>query len=173
MRLENGKVTILGMAGVAILALASLAGCAGIEVIDATPASNSPELSAHRPSEGDGQHNLTIRSVDFYPPLNYHQLIIQQESLTLLVTIENTGSNTEHDVAVRAELSTPYDPDVSLSQGASLASIAPGQVQIVRFSRLGAIPYHQSYHLEVTVDAVSGEQNLADNLRAFDIEIQQ
>ena len=78
-----------------------------------------------------------------------------------------------YDVTVRAELSAPYDPEISLSQGASVASIAPGQVQVVRFSRLGAIPYHQSYHLEVTVDAVSEEQNLADNFRAFDIEIQQ
>jgi hypothetical protein len=173
MRPSNCKGTILGMTGIVMLVLTTLTGCAGIEVLDATPAVSPPELTTARPSEGDALHNLAIQSVDFDPPLNYHQLIVQRKSLTLLVTVENLGSSPEQDVTVRAELSTSHDPELSLTQGASMASIAPGEVQVFRFSRLGAIPYHQSYRLEVSVDAVTGEQDLADNFKAFDIEIQQ
>jgi hypothetical protein len=76
-------------------------------------------------------------------------------------------------VAVRAQLTTPEDPDLSFSQGASISSIAPGEIQVVRFARFGQIPYHQLYHLEVTVDPVDGESDLADNSKAFDIEIRK
>ena len=56
---------------------------------------------------------------------------------------------------------------------ASIASIAPGEVQVVRFSRLGDIPYYQNYRLEVMVDPVAGESELGDNRKAFDIQILQ
>jgi hypothetical protein len=151
--------------------LVSLVGCVQVDVIDTTPAVSTP---ANRPpSTGDAVHNLAVLSVDFEPPLNYQQLILQDRSVTLLAAIENTGSSTERNVTVRAELSTPEDPDMSLTQGASIASIAPGEVQVARFARLGAIPYHQIYHLEVIVEPVDGENELGDNRRAFDIQIHQ
>ena len=92
-------------------------------------------------------------------------------TLSKLVVVENTGTETEQDVAVQARLSTPKDPEFILTQDARVASIAPGEVQIVRFDRLGEIPYHQAYYLEVTVDSVDGEIDLSDNSKAFDIQI--
>lgn len=89
------------------------------------------------------------------------------------MAIENTGDVTERDVTVRAQLSSPDNPDFLLTQGVSLASIAPGEVQVARFSRLGEIPYHPTYHLEVMVDPVAGEGDRSDNSKAFDIQIHE
>jgi hypothetical protein len=110
-------------------------------------------------------------AVDFDPPLSYKQLIIRRQAIALLVVVENTGTETEQDVAIRVRLSTPEEPEFLLTQDASVASIAPGEVQIVRFDPLGEIPYHQAYHLEVLVDPVDGEADLGDNSKAFDIQI--
>jgi hypothetical protein len=74
---------------------------------------------------------------------------------------------------VRAELTSLDDPSFVLAHEASVESIAPGEVQIVRFARLGEIPYHQSYHLEVSIDPVEGELDLGDNQKAFDIQIEE
>jgi hypothetical protein len=112
-------------------------------------------------------------AVDFDPPLSYKQLIIRRQAIALLVVVENTGTETERDVAVRVQLSTPANPEFILTQDASVESIAPGEVQIIRFARLGRIPYHQAYYLEVVVDPVGGEIDLSDNSKAFDIQIHQ
>jgi hypothetical protein len=114
-----------------------------------------------------------VLAVDFDPPLNYEQLIARRQAVALLVAIENTGTRTERGVVVRVQLSTEEDPDLLLTQGASVASIAPGEIQIVRFARLGEIPYHQSYRLEVAVDPVEWESDTSDNQMAFDIQIHQ
>jgi len=116
---------------------------------------------------------LAVLTVEFDPPLDYQQLIFRRQSVTLLVAVENLGNTAERDVTVRAELSSPENPDLLLTQGASVASIAPGEIQVVHFSRLGEIPYHQAYHLEVMVDPVAGESELGDNRKAFDIQIHQ
>lgn len=170
MRRRKSNLTILWIVGA--LALISLTGCVEVKVVDTTPAAVTLEAFTSPPSE-EKTHNLSVLTVDFDPPLNYQQLIIRRQSVTLLVAVENTGRLTERDVTVRAELSTPQDPDLLLTRGASIASIAPGEIQIVRFAPLGDIPYHQIYHLEVIVDAVQGENNLGDNRKAFDIEIHQ
>ena len=149
----------------------SLSACAEVEVIDSTTVVGTPDAFASPLSEEAPVHNLAVLAVDFDPPLDYEQLILQRQSVVLLVAVENTGTSTERDVTVRARLSTPEDADLVLSQGASLATIAPGEIQVVRFGRLGHIPYHQTYHLEVVVDAVAGESNLSDNLRAYDVQI--
>ncbi len=158
---------IIALVGVSL----SASACAGIEVVDSTPAVSTPDTFTSPLSEGTPVHNLAVLAVDFDPPLDYEQLIIRRQSVTLLVAVENTGSSTERDVTVRAQLSTPEDADLVLSQGASLLAIAPGEIQVVRFGRMGYIPYHQTYHLEVVVDAVAGESDLSDNVKAYDIQI--
>lgn len=173
MRLRNSGLKLSCITGALLLALIAIAGCVGVEVRDATPAVAVPDtFTSPLPGE-DKEHNLAVLAVDFDPPLDYQQLIIRRRSIALLVAVENRGASTERDVAVRAQLSTPEDPDLLFSQGASIASIAPGEIQVVRFARLGQIPYHQIYRLEVTVDPVDGESTLGDNRKAFDIEIQQ
>ena len=74
-------------------------------------------------------------------------------------------------VVVLAVLTTPEDPAWHLIQDATVASIAPGEIQVLRFAPLGQIPYHRVYRLEVVVQPVEGETNLGDNHKVFDIEL--
>lgn len=173
MRPSNGRLLLPCIVGLLLLVLVVLAGCAEVEVVDATPVISTPEPFASPLSTGDKDHNLAVLAVDFDPPLDYQQLIIRRTSVALLVAVENTGTSTERDITVRAQLSTPEDPDILFTQEASIASIAPGEIQVVRFAELDWIPYHQTYHLEVTVDPVEGERDLSDNQKAFDIQIHQ
>lgn len=173
MKPRKGKLTFARTVGVLIVTLVALTGCEGVEVVDTTPAATTPDTFASPLPVGAKDHNLAVLTVEFDPPLNYRQLIIRRQSVTLLVAIENLGNAGERDVTVRAELSSPENPDLFLTQGASVASIAPGEIQVVQFSRLGEIPYHQAYRLEVMVDPVAGERDLGDNRKAFDIQIRQ
>jgi hypothetical protein len=162
----------LWIAAALLLLLLSVAACTDVQVVDTTPFAAAPEAFTSPLQEGEDRHNLAVLAVEFDPPLDYQQLIILRQPVALLVVIENTGRATERDVTVRAELTSPEDPDLLLTQGASVSSIAPGEIQLVRFARLGEIPYHETYHLEVFVDPVDGETGLTDNRKAFDIEIQ-
>jgi hypothetical protein len=173
MKSRNGKLPLPWIAGALVLMLVPLAGCAEVEVVDSTPVVSTPDAFTSPLSEGGRIHNLAVLAVDFDPPLDYEQLILRRQSVALLVVVENIGTATERDVTVRAQLSTPEDPDLLLTRGASVASIAPGEIQVVRFARLGKIPYHQQYHLEIVVDPVEGESELGDNQRTFDIQIHQ
>lgn len=167
---RNGNPKLPWITG-ALLILVLLAGCADVEVVDKTPAASSPEQLTEPLPVDDGKHNLAVMAVDFDPPLSYEQLIVRREAIALLVVVENTGTETEQDVVVQARLTTPADPEFVLTQDASVASIAPGEVQIVRFDGLADIPYHQAYFLEVVVVPVNGEIDLGDNSKAFDIQI--
>jgi hypothetical protein len=168
----TGAKLVLGKTSfVLVLALVTLAGCADIQVVDLTPAAVTPSTFASPLTTQSKAHDLAVLTLDFDPPLNYQQLIMRPQSAQLLVAVENRGTSTERDVIVRVELTTPEDPDMVLTQAASLASIAPGEIQVASFTRLGDLPYHQIYHLEVMVDSVNGESNLGDNRKAFDIQI--
>jgi hypothetical protein len=170
---RNGRSTLPWIAGALVFASVFLVACAEVEVADTTPAASTPPASTGPLSAGSGEHNLAVLAVDFDPPLDYQQLFVHRQSVALLVAIENTGIRTERNVTVRVQLSTSEDPDLLLTQGASVESIAPGEIQLVRFARLGEIPYHQAYRLEVMVDPVDWESDLSDNLKAFDIQIHQ
>lgn len=156
-----------------ILAVGTLTSCAEVKVIDTTPIAITPDLFTSSLQPKVEEHNLAVLTLDFDPPLNYQQLILRHRGVSLLVAIENRGTSTERDVTVRAELTTPEDPKLIFTQGASIASIAPGEIQIVRFSRFGEILYYRTFHLEVAVDPVVGENELGDNRKAFDIQISQ
>lgn len=169
---RNAKLMLPWIAG-ALLILVTLAGCGEVEVLDRpSPASMPDTFTSPLPEPGE-KHNLAVLAVDFDPPLNYQQLIVRRQSVELLVAVENTGTVTEKNVTVRAQLTTPKDSDLLLTRGASVASIAPGELQVVRFGRLGEIPYHRVYYLEVVVDPVDGETDHGDNKKAFEIHIHQ
>lgn len=169
---KYSKLMFLWITGAFLLILLSLAAC-GVEVVDQTPAASTPDLFSSPLTVGSERHNLAVMAVEFDPPLSYQQLIVRRQSVALLVVVENTGTMTEREVTVRAQLSSPESSDFSLTQGASVTSIAPGEIQIVRFARLGEIPYYRSYLLEVAVEPVAGEVDVGDNRKAFDIQIQQ
>jgi hypothetical protein len=168
---KNGKLVLPGIAVLLLLCVLTLVGCADVRIVDKETSMSTPDTLTNPTPLGDGTHNLAVLAVDFDPPLTYQQLVIRPQSVELLVAIENTGKVTEHDVTVRAQLSTPLNPDDLLTQGASVASIAPGEIQIVRFARLSEIPVHETYILEVVVEPVEGETDLTDNTRAFELQI--
>lgn len=170
---DKGKLVLPGISVLVLLSVLSLAGCADVSIVDKESDVSTPDALTNPRPPGDGTHNLAVLAVDFDPPLTYQQLLIRPQSVELLVAIENTGKVTEHDVTVRAQLSTPENPDGLLTQGASVASIAPGEVQIVRFARLSDIPLHETYILEVVVEPVVGETDHADNTRAFELQIRR
>jgi hypothetical protein len=173
MRSRKSKWVIHGSAIVLVLVSVALAGCADVQVVDTTPEILSSDSYASPPPVASGERNLAVLALDFDPPLSYRHLILRRQAVALLVVVENTGSTTERDVKVQARLSSPEDANLLLTQEAGISSIAPGEIQIVRFSRLSEIPAHLSYHLEVLVEPVAGEKDLSDNRKAFDIQIHQ
>lgn len=171
MRHGKSKRTFAGAAWTLILTLVALSGCANVRELDTTPTISTPDLVSSPASTESKDHNLAVLAVDFDPPLSYQQLILDHQSVALLVAVENVGASSEQNVMVRAQLTTPEDPEFSISQGASVESIAPGEVQVVRFSQLGKIPYHQVYRLEVIVDPVQGEKIQGDNSKTFEVDL--
>jgi hypothetical protein len=151
--------------------LPALAGCVDVEVVDTTPDPAASDSSTDSAPIGDEAHDLAILAVDFDPPLDYHHLIILRQSVALLVVVENTGTTTERDVTVLAQLTSPDDPQLLLAGITTTESIAPGEVQILRFTPLVDIPYYPNLHLEVLVDPVAGETDTSDNRKALDIQI--
>jgi hypothetical protein len=170
---RKGRYFLPGNATALVLVLFALVGCADVQVMDTTPAVLGPGTLTSPLPAGSGESNLAVLALDFDPALNYRQLIARRQSVALLVAIENTGRSTERNVTVRAQLSSAEDQDLFLTQEAAVASIAPGEIQIVRLSELGEIPFRHSYHLEVMVDPVKGEKDLSDNRKAFDIQVHQ
>jgi hypothetical protein len=162
--------TLLWLTSTLALMLMFLAGCAEVEVIDTTPEAGEVEVFASPLSE-ESKHDLAVMTVEFDPPLNYQQLIARRQSVALLVVVENRGTITEREVVVEASLTTPQDNALSITQEAIVDHIAPGEIRIVRFGRLDDIPYHETYHLEVAVEPVSGESILGNNRKAFEIQI--
>lgn len=149
----------------------ALYGCVEVDVLDTTPEVATPQPISSEAPPADGERNLAVLAVEFDPALDYRNLMILREQVTLLVAVENTGSRTERQVTVAAKLTSPEDPDLLLDQQAVVESIAPGEVQVVRFPRLEPIPTHWHYRLEVAVEALDGERSLGDNRKAFDIQI--
>lgn len=170
---RHAKLMLPWVVGILALMLVGLASCAEVKVVDKTPVASIPDLFASPLKPEDRNHDLAILAVEFDPPLSYQRLIIRQRAVALLVVVENTGTETERKATVNAKLTSPDDPDFVLARDAGVESIAPGEVQIVRFASLGEIPYHPSYHLEVSVDPVKGESDLSDNRKAFEIEIHE
>ncbi len=170
---RHAKLMLPWVVGILFLMVFALASCAEVKVVDKTPVASTLDLFASplKPEEPD--HDLAILAVEFNPPLSYQRLIIRQRAVALLVVVENTGTETERKATVNAKLTTREDPDFVLARSAGVKSIAPGEVQIVRFASLGEIPYHPSYQLEVAVDPVEGELDLSDNRKAFEIEIHE
>jgi len=170
MKPRYGRFMRPGIIGILLSILVLLSGCVEVQVVEPAP-SDTPGLSVSPLSAEEGDHDLAVMAAVLDPPLEYEQLILRRQSVTLLVAIENKGASTERNVTVHANLTSPRDAKLSLSQEATIASIAPGEIQIVRFARLQEIPYYTAYRLEVSVDAVAGELDLGDNGKVYDVRI--
>jgi len=157
------------LALLAVVLVLSLTSCIRIEVVDHQ---EETDVDTPTPSQlSPDEHDLAILAVDFEPQLDYEQIVNDLDGITLLIAIENTGISTETDVLVEAQLSCDEGRTLIVERSAEIASIAPGETQVVRFTQIPQPPYRPTYQLFVQVVAVPGESNLANNLRIYDINI--
>jgi len=154
---------------VAISLVLSLTGCIKVEVIDhQTEANIGSAISPITPDK----HDLSILAVDFDPPLDdYEQLVDNPDGITLLIAVENTGLSTEENALIEARLFTDEGETVVVEREARIASIAPGETRVVRFTNIPCPPYRPVYQLSVMSVAVAGETNLANNSRFYDLHL--
>jgi hypothetical protein len=148
-----------------------IGGCATIQIIDRTPSNVQPTPSPQ--AQDTDEHNLAVLAVDFDPPLEYEEILAARnrgEGITLLVAVENTGTVTERDVWVEAELSRGEGGELILQQQGKVEAIAPGEIRLVRFKDTD-IPFSYRYQLKVRVLPVEGETRLADNLKSYDLVV--
>jgi hypothetical protein len=116
-------------------------------------------------------HAVAIIGVDFDPALDYRQ-IVSNGGVTLLVAVENQGSSAESNVEVKARL---VDMNVGaqsrelLDQTVVVKTLLPREVRVVRFDQVTDLPVRERYELVVDLSPVSGERELRDNTRSFDI----
>jgi len=157
------------LALLAVIVISSLTGCIQVEVVDHQEESGveTPTPSQIAPDE----HDLAILAVDFEPQLDYEQIVNNPDGINLLIAVENTGMSTETDVLIEAQLSCDEGRTIIAERSVEIASIAPGETQVVRFTQIPQPPYRLAYQLSVQAVAVSGETNLANNSRVYDINI--
>jgi hypothetical protein len=151
----------------------SLAGCTdyGMDIMEQVPAplTEAPAAAASLPAE----HDLAILAIDFNPPLDQRDLSSEMGQVTLLIAVENRGLTQEKRVSVSAELSDVRRSETLLRQSTTLTSLAPGEVQVVRFSGISNVPYRKAYQLEVRVSPVEGEWALANNAKIYELTIKE
>jgi|GEM_PF-526418 len=155
----------------AMLCLLSLSGCGRMEIQEQVPA----PLTEASPRETfpPAEHDLAILAIDFNPPLDYKDLWVEQDQVTLLVAVENRGLSQEKEVKVSTKLSAPRQSETLLRQSTTLTSLAPGEVQVVRFTGISNVPYQSAYRLEVEVSPAEGERALANNAKIYELTIKE
>ena len=143
-----GLRPVLVLLGVVLCSLL-LVGCVRMEITEQVPAplNEAPVADESRSVE----HDLAILAIDFDPPLDHMELWAQREQVTLLVALENRGLFLEEEAKISAELCDLHQSDPLLRQSTTLTSLAPGEVEVVRFSGISNVPYRKGYQLEVKV----------------------
>ncbi len=118
-------------------------------------------------------HALAVVGVDFDPPLQYEQ-ILAAGGVSLIAAVHNQGRYPEADISVTAQL---YDPAVRgkaallLNETIVIEALEPGEVRLVRFGQVSALPLRGRYKLVVQVSEVAGELDRSDNERVYEIII--
>jgi hypothetical protein len=118
-------------------------------------------------------HAVGIVGVDFDPPLDDPRFL-SNGGVTLLVAIENQGVSAESNITVTARLLDPHataDESPLLHEAVNVKTLAPGEVRVVRFSQVTDLPLRSRYKLRVELTPAPGEDDLADNSRAYDIVV--
>jgi hypothetical protein len=143
-------------------------GCAQIQVVDQDTGIDALASAPITVGMTTGAaHDIAIMGIDFAPPLKQ---ALSSNQITLLVAIENKGTQVENNVVVEARLLSSTQE--SLLQGVSrLETIAPGEVKIASFSDFAPIPIKPDYQLAIHVPGVPGETRLADNDKHFRLQI--
>lgn len=137
-----------------------------IEVLQPTPTTLQPVATV-----APAAHAIAIIGVDFDPPLD-QALMALDRGLTLLVAVENRGFTFEPQVVVTARLYDPTGARVALLDETVVAQdLEPGEVRVLRFPEVRALPMRDRYELVVQVAEVAGEVVGEDNVRRYDIVV--
>jgi hypothetical protein len=119
-------------------------------------------------SPGAHGHNLVSTKVTGGATLSTSQLneIVATTDLGFQVTFENSGDSTETGVQVTLTIQKSPEPIVR-RQTVDLTE--PGQQKTVTFSNIGNVPFVQRTSLQVEVNEVPGEKNLANNTSEYPV----
>jgi hypothetical protein len=115
-------------------------------------------------------HDLAVTGIDFDPALSTFESRPAEE-LILLVVVENRGTESERNVHLNVSLSGTSAADLLLQAERSISELAAGQTRVERFPVHLPIPFRSAYQLEVSVEPVEGETNLANNSRVYRFQL--
>lgn len=163
--MENGRYAALArlLLVLAVVAGLMLTACSEAQVGDGAHVQHL--LSA----EADEHAAINILGVDFDPPLDY-LTTLQDQSVTLLVALENRGRAPVRDVRIAARLYLGRGNDRVIARDGLVQEVPPGQVIVYRFPRLHALPLRRTYTLEVRVLTADGHRLL--NRRTYTVTLQ-
>ena len=167
---DGGLRRLRLVALLSLLLMGALAGCSQVQIenrpLDASNAL-APEASSLLSA-----HGLTVLAIDFDPPLETITAFADLKGVSLLVAVENTGRETERGVTVRVELRADNrDLTPALSRTATIETLSPGEVKIVRLIGLSDIPVRSEYWLKVRAFPVAGEDDVTDNQRIYRVQL--
>ncbi len=128
------------------------AGCAQVQVQDRT------FLNREVPSLDGGP--IYILGIDFDPPLEYIQQYPTQ-GVTLLVAVENRGSEPLKNLRIVARLYVAGQREQVISREGVLPELVPQSMTVYAFPRLRHIPARRWYRLEVEVRTPDGREVLS------------
>lgn len=161
----RGRLALVVSAGLLLLLTAACQPAIQVFQPDAVPMAVATVVPS--------PHALAVVGVDFDPPLQYEQ-IMAAGGVSLVVAVHNRGLYTESEVEVTAQL---YDPAARgkpiplLNETAVIETLEPGDVRLVRFGQVTALPLRGRYKLVVQVSAVTGETDRSDNVRIYEIVV--
>ncbi len=112
------------------------------------------------------KHDVAVLSADFDPPLG----ALGGREPTLLVAVDNRGTETESGLVVHARLAADNPSDVKLALRERVASLAPGEVKVVRFAGFTGLPRNPSYWLTVEVEPAHSEANFVNNVKTLRVD---
>ncbi len=148
-----------------ILALVLTLGACGTVQVTEVPLTAGGE---HQISSAvDGQF-VNILGVDFDPPLDYLD-DLRVQGVTLLVALENRGSQPVRDVRVVARLHVGGSQKRVIERTGVVPELVPGQVTVYRFPRVKSLPLRRVYRLHIQVLTADGRQVL--NQRTYTLRV--
>lgn len=161
---------VLAVFPLASILVAGLLGCSvRIAPEDGVRSSETIGLAASSVAAGPA-HDMAVTAIDFDPAWK-GGAHLANDNITLLVAVENRGSEVERDVVVEAALLGLPDADVLVNSQATIKEIVPGESQVVRFSNFSSIPLRSAYSLRVEIQPVLGETAQNNNSRIYRLEV--
>jgi len=157
------RIVAVALAATALVVAAGLVGFARLNATDGgEPAPAAVQVPVRE------THDVAVLSVDLDPPLGAAGQGNREPSL--LVAVDNRGTETEKGLAVVARLTTENQAETTAKLVEHVSTLAPGEVKVVRFSGGADLPLKSSYWLTIQVEPAQGEINFANNSKTLRID---